>query len=135
MPDADREFHNSLFGRISSLFRRKSSLFGCLGNSVKKANRYGWLERLTEPTKGPRIAKFPVFSLDNSELAAENSSLVTGSTATLARQPVLQNRGRVNLDSITRANSEGGFGLGIFRFPAKVFSTALLSLNLRTRAN
>jgi hypothetical protein len=29
---------NSLFRRISSLFRLKFSLFGCVGNSVQKPN-------------------------------------------------------------------------------------------------
>src|SRR5882672_8244990 len=36
---------NSLFTQINSLFRRKFSLFGCVGNSVEEANDYAWLER------------------------------------------------------------------------------------------
>jgi hypothetical protein len=36
---------NSLFTQINSLFRRKFSLFGCVGNSVQEANDYAWLER------------------------------------------------------------------------------------------
>jgi hypothetical protein len=40
MPD-----ENSLFTQINSLFRRKFSLFGCVGNSVQEANDYAWLER------------------------------------------------------------------------------------------
>ena len=35
----------SLFTQINSLFRRKFSLFGCVGNSVEEANDYAWLER------------------------------------------------------------------------------------------
>src|SRR5262245_34889775 len=36
---------NSLFGKINSLFRRNFSLFGCVGNSIKKANEYASLRR------------------------------------------------------------------------------------------
>jgi hypothetical protein len=36
---------NSLFGQINSLFRRKFSLFDCVGNSIKKGNQYGRLGR------------------------------------------------------------------------------------------
>jgi hypothetical protein len=40
MPD-----ENSLFTQINSLFRRKFSLFGCVGKSVKEASDYAWLGR------------------------------------------------------------------------------------------
>ena len=71
---------NSLFRRITSLFRRKFSLFGCVGNSIKKASRYRPLEGPIN-VESPESGKFPVFSLDNRESAVENSSLVTVPTA------------------------------------------------------
>jgi hypothetical protein len=53
MPD-----ENSLFIQINSLFHRKFSLFGCVGNSVKEANDYAWLGDESEPIT-PGIAKIP----------------------------------------------------------------------------
>jgi hypothetical protein len=44
---------NSLFRRISSLFRREFYLFDCVGNSIKKGNQYGGLGRRIRANKAP----------------------------------------------------------------------------------
>jgi hypothetical protein len=72
---------NTLFGQINSLFRRKSSLFDCVGNSIKEANHYGWLGLRIRADNRPELRKFPVFSPDNRESNAENGSLVTAPSA------------------------------------------------------
>jgi hypothetical protein len=43
----------SLFTQINSLFGRKSSLFGCVGNSIRKANQYGRLGRRIRADSAP----------------------------------------------------------------------------------
>jgi hypothetical protein len=54
---------NSLFHRISSLLRRKFSLFDRLGNSIKKGNDCEWLGVINQSRKRFESRKFPVFSL------------------------------------------------------------------------
>jgi hypothetical protein len=72
---------NSLFRRITSLFRRKFSLFGCVGNSIKKASRYRRLERPINAESALNRENSLYFPWITGNRMAENGSLVTAPSA------------------------------------------------------
>ena len=81
---------NSLFGQINSLFRRKFSLFDCVGNSIKKGNQYGRLGRCFRADNARIRENSLYFPYISGKSSAENGSLVTASSAILLRADALR---------------------------------------------